>query len=120
MGFKKNSGKLLLELYKRKINGNSMPTIKELIELTNWEPHTLKNAINYCKEKNYIKLLEIFGSDKFGIQNMIIQDITSEVIDIIENTNDEVGKKEFNTIFNLTINNEFNIESIVKGEVKLF
>ena len=53
-----------------------------------------------------------------GIRKFIIQKMTAEGIDIIEMPKDKEGKRPFNVTFNF--NNEFNIDSIIKGEVKLF
>lgn len=121
MGIKKDAGSLVLHIYKNKIKGNTVPQVNKLIKSTGWEPHRFSNAIEYCEEKYFLMIARETDTDSRGINNMEILGLTSEGIDIIEATEwNEEGKKQFAETFNITINNEFNVENLLKGEMKLF
>ncbi len=113
------AGKVLLEIYLKYREKYKVPTFDELITTTQLQKQELKIVLKYNYEKEFIDL-KMYSS--MGIILMdapfIIKNITAKGIDIIEKPADELGKKEFNVIFNF--NNEFNIESIIKGEMKLF
>ena len=119
MGIKKDAGEIVLFFYKRKVNGEKTPGLQEIIDETGWEGHRLENALSYCEDNGFIASSKTMGNIN-GVQTRVIKGLTSSGIDIVENTETEEGKREFNVNFNLTFNNEFNIDSIIKGEAKLF
>ncbi len=114
-----NAGKILLEIYLFWKQNNEVPKFEELLKSTKLEEGELKRALKYCLEKNFIDLEIMYG---MGMKKMDggfwIKDILAQGIDIIESPKDENGKRPFNITFNF--NTDFNIESILKGEVKLF
>lgn len=115
-----NAGKVLLQIYLHWKETNDVPEYKKLIEITKLNEERLKRALKYCYEKNFIDLEISYG---LGMKKMDghfwIKDITSEGIDIIEAPAEKPEQKRpFNITFNF--NNEFNVDSIIKGEAKLF
>ena len=93
-----------------------MPGTDRLIEATKLSEDELDRALKYCKEKEFVhveNINTIGGSKEFWIKG-----ITAGGIDIIEKPEDERGKRPFNLTFNF--NNEFNVDSMIKGEAKLF
>jgi len=115
-----NAGKVLLQIYLIWKEKNKVPDFKELLELTKLEEDEMKRALKYCHEKRFIDLKIIYGMGQTQMQGVFwIKDFTSLGIDIIEAPSDEKEEKRpFNVTFNF--NTDFNIESIIKGEAKLF
>jgi|SRR3989344_7060447 len=111
-----NAGKVLLEIYIYYKNKNKIPNFNELLDKTKLEKEKLERALEYCQGKSFvdIKINKRLSGDKF----YLIKAITAFGIDIIEKKEDNEGKRPFNVTFNF--NNEFNIDSIIKGEAKLF
>lgn len=112
---------LLLYFYKKKANGEENPSLQELIEVTAWPSHRLANALEDLedREKGYLDSTKLMGNTG-GVQNRVFTGLTSRGVEVIEGASSDEGKREINVIFNITINNEFNIDSIIKGEAKLF
>ncbi len=107
-----NAGKVLLEIYLIWKAENYIPNFKKLLEVTKMGEAELKRALKYCREKDFIVGLKMVDG------RFLIKDITACGIDIIESPQDEMGNRPFNVTFNFNTN--FDIESIIKGEVKLF
>jgi len=114
-----NAGKVLLEIYLFWKQKNDVPKFEELLKSTKLKDEELKRALKYCHEKAFIDL-QIFSG--IGMKKMdghfLIKDIAARGVDIIEKPADKGGNKPFNVTFNF--NTDFNIESIIKGEAKLF
>ena len=114
-----NAGKVLLEIYLIWKAENEVPEFNRLIDTTKLKEGELKRALKYCHEKSYIALEIVYG---MGMKKMDgsfdINDITSHGIDIVEMPAQNEGIRPFNVTFNF--NDEFNIDSIIKGEAKLF
>lgn len=107
-----NAGKVLLEIYLIWKAENHVPNFKKLLEVTKIDEAELKRALKYCHEKDFIVGLRMMDG------RFLIKDITARGIDIIESPQDKMGKRPFNVTFNFNTN--FDIESIIKGEAKLF
>jgi len=120
MSISEDAGKLLLALYKEKINTGKLLKIKELYLLTNWDDVIrFENAYKYCINKNYILVDKFLGSGEYGLPNVYIEDLTTYAIDLIENARkSEDGNTQFNINFNFYT--KINVDSIVKAEAKLF
>jgi len=115
-----NAGKILLQIYLTWKEKNDMPKFKELLEISKLNEQELKRALKYCYEKGFIDLKIIFGLGMTQMQGEFwLKDLTSIGIDIIESPRVQSQEKR---PFNITLNfnNEFNVESIIKGEAKLF
>lgn len=114
-----NAGKVLLDIYLTWKKEGDVSNFKKLLEVTKLEEYKLKRSLKYCCEKQFIDLEITYG---IGIRRMDgefwIKDITAIGIDIIENPQNKNDSGPFNVTFNF--NNDFNIDSIIKGEVKLF
>jgi hypothetical protein len=119
MGIKQDAAALVLFFYRNKVTGETEPNQQTLFEATGWVPHRMDNALEYCEENGFLTSRKVMGTVG-GIPHRVIMRLTSTGVDIVENTLTEDGKREFNVIFNVAINNEFNIDSIIKGEAKLF
>lgn len=119
MGIKEDAGKLVLLYHKRKTKGEKQPDINDLFEVTKWEASQIENALDYAERKGFLKSIKTMGNNK-GVQNRASIELTEEGVDLIEETNTQEGRNEFNVTFNFNMNNEFNIDSIIKGEAKLF
>ena len=124
-----NAGKVLLKIYLTWKTECSMPAANILLEVTKLSEDELERALKYCQEKNFLDVrisknnglfVSRIKESEIDIINrrLFIKGITAAGIDVIEKPQDEKGEKPFNLTFNL--NNEFNIESIIKGEAKLF
>lgn len=88
--------------------------LKELTENNNID---LINSLEYLSEKNFIRYADS-KPDLSGNTAIYSISITSIGVDIIENI--ELGsqeKKNFEVNFNITVNNNFNIESLLKAEL---
>lgn len=126
-----DAGKILIYLYRKKIEGKEMKTtIPDLLTETEWDKIRLHNAIEYCDNKGFIKTNNSYGTTSgFDLTNRLkgsdvtnsfawlIFNISDLGIDVIEEHIPD-SKNNFNIVFNF--NNEFNIESFIKGEAKLF
>ena len=112
-----NAGKVLLKIYITYTKENKLPEFKELLSLSGLDDNKLMRALDYCHDKGFIEL----KVTKFMGGNSLydIKKITSHGVDIIEAPAEKPDEKRpFNITFNF--NNEFNVESIIKGEAKLF
>ena|SRR3989338_11015186 len=112
-----NAGKVLLKIYLIYTKENKLPDFKELSTQSGLDENKLMRALDYCHDKHFIELKVtkfLGGNSMYDIRR-----ITSEGIDIIEAPAEKPEEKRpFNITFNF--NNEFNVESIIKGEAKLF
>lgn len=97
MTIKKDAGELLVYFYKEKIKNKNLPQLQELISETKWESSRLGMALDYLIEKGFLKVQKFMGNH-MGIQNMIIENLTTEGIDLIEN------EKEFQRSFSFSVN----------------
>ena len=111
-----NAGKILLHIYLTYKKESKMPDPNTLLEATKLSQDQLKRALKYCQEKKFVEQNMVGTID--GNVAYWIKDITSAGIDIIEKPEDEKGEKAFNVTFNFK--NEFKVDSIIKGEMKLF
>ena len=113
-----NAGKVLLRIYSIWKKECKMPDREGLLEVTKLSEVQLKRALKYCKEKRFVDIdIRTLNNGDMEYSSWI-KDITAAGIDIIEKPEDEKGEKPFNVIFNF--NNEFKIDSIIKGEAKAF
>lgn len=110
-----NAGKVLLQIYLIWKEKHKVPNFRDILETTKLNEIELKTALDYCLDKYFIDANVISPG---GIRKFIIKKITAEGIDIIEMPKNKEGKRPFNVTFNF--NNEFNIDSFLKGEMKLF
>ena len=114
-----NAGKVLLQIYLIWKEKNEVPEFKELLKISKLDKDELKRALKYCYEKGFIDLEIVYGMGMTKMEGQFwIKDFTSIGIDIVEMPKDEKGKRPFNITFNF--NTDFNIESIIRGEAKLF
>jgi hypothetical protein len=86
LGIQKDAEELLIYCYKEKIAGKGVPSTQdELIEVTKWEPHRIFSALEYLIRKGLI-LGELHGAiGRHGTVFVLINDISPDGIDIIEN-----------------------------------
>ena len=110
-------GKVLLQIYliwkkERKISDFDL-----LLDVTKLSETLLEQALSYCKGEKFLDVAILYVRNR-NRTDILIKDITAAGINIIEKEKDETGKRPFNVAFNL--NDEFKIESILKGETKLF
>ena len=113
-----NAGKVLLRIYSTWKKECKMPDQEGLLEVTKLSEVQLKRALKYCKEKKFVDIdIRTLNSGDMEYSSWI-KDITAAGIDVIEKPQDEKGERSFNVTFNF--NNEFNVDSILKGEAKLF
>lgn len=108
-----NAGKILLQIYLIWKKESKMPDRQRLLEVTKLSHDQLERALKYCEEKKFIQRDMVQTPN--GNIAFWIKDVTAEGIDSIEKK-DERGNRRFNAIFNLNIN----VDSIIKGEAKLF
>ena len=108
------AGKVLLQIYILYKKTHKIPNFNKLLDETKLQKEQLQKALEYCNDKEFleIKIIKLLSGDK--IFNM--QKITSKGIDLIEKPKEKFRK----SLFNLTFNTNFNIENIIKGEMKLF
>ena len=92
------AGKILNFVYNNKFENNKIPSVNEIFIDSSLKPHQLEMALNYCMDKNYLKISKKFGVDKNGIRNMDILGITSEGIDLVED------KEKFQRSFGIGAN----------------
>ena len=106
-----------------------MPDYKGLLEITKLNENLLEPALRYCKGKKFLDItiaghyrpsVPRIKESKIDFTNsrFFIKGITAEGIDIIKKPEDEKGNRPFNETFNL--DKTFNVDSIIKGEAKLF
>ncbi|MDD3160187.1 MAG: hypothetical protein PHQ98_04420 [Candidatus ainarchaeum sp.] len=81
------AGKLLNYIYLCKFEENRLPKIDELLEKSELKPHQLQMAIDYCIERNYLKVIKSLDTDKNGMQNMQLWEILANSIDLVTNNN---------------------------------
>lgn len=98
MTLKEDSGKLLLYIYKCRIQGNEMLNSSHLLNETGWDKNRLNSALQYLVERGYINGHVIKGLGSTKVQDVIINDITSDGTDIIED------QPEFKQNFGFTVN----------------
>ena len=111
-----NAGKVLLHIYLKYKQENRIPHFQALVEQTKYDENQLMRALFYCSGKCFLSLNVKTMSN--GKKIVRIDEITDKGIDIVEKPADESKEKPFNVTFNFY--NEFNVESIIKGEAKLF
>ena len=113
-----NAGKVLLRIYLTWKKESKMPDPQKLLEVTKLSEDQLNRTLKYCQEKKFIDL-DIRTINEGHIEySSGIKKITAAGIDIIEKPEDEKGNKPFNVTFN--IKNDVNVDSMIKGEAKLF
>ncbi len=111
-----NAGKVLLQIYLIWKEKHKVPNFNELLNITKLNEIDLKTSLDYCLDKSFIEANVVRPG---GRRVFIIQKITSDGIDIIEKPAETPKEKRpFNLTFNF--NTDFNIDSIIKGEAKLF
>ncbi len=103
MTIRGDAGKLLLHIYKCKIEGNEMLNSNQLLTETGWNEVRLNSAMQYLIESGFVKgnilkgkRLKETGFTEF--QAAIISDITPSGINIVEK------QPEFKQIFGFTVN----------------
>lgn len=108
------AGKVLLQIYLIYKETNSISQVKELLDKTKLQKEQLQQALEYCNDEEFleINIKKMLSGDKI----IRILKITSKGINTIEKPKEKFGK----SLFNLTFNTNLNIESILKGEIKLF
>ena len=111
-----NAGKILLEIYLHWKSEDRMPHLDDLVEKSELPKNAITRALKYCAEKGFVDLaITRLASGK---RLCWLNGIVAQGIDVIEKPSDEESNRLFNLTFNF--NNEFNVESIIKGEVKAF
>ncbi len=98
MGIQKDAGELLAFIYKEKVEGNEVPSIRNITDTTKWDRDRVLNALQYLQGKNLIngQTIKTLGSSK--PQFATVDDISPYGIDVLEN------EQEFNRTFNFSIN----------------
>jgi len=111
-----NAGKVLIQIYMGYTKNDKILHFNELQQQINLDENKLMRALEYCYDKGFLDLeiINFMGGGK----SITIKRITADGIDIIEKPAEQSNKRPFNVTFNF--NNEFNVDSIIKGEVKLF
>jgi len=119
MTIKEDAGKVLLYFYKNKLIRKKNVNYEEFKKDCSWDYNRVITSIEYNLEKKFLvgKIVNLpFQSNpqilKFNLE------ISSDGIDVIESSNkiNIENSKNFYTLFNFNIN----IDSIIKGEAKLF
>lgn len=108
------AGKVLLQIYIIYKESNEKPQFSKLLEETKLQREQLERVLEYCNDEGFleIKIIKMLSGEK--IFNILR--ITSKGINTIEKPKEKSGK----SLFNLMFNTNLNIESIIKGEAKLF
>ncbi len=96
MGIQKDAGEILLFIYEKYLQDETVRPEKLLSE-TNWDGKRIDRAIKYLKDIGAVDIILSLGNFK-GIQNFIIQGLTPIGINIIEN------QKEFKQTFGFEVN----------------
>ncbi len=99
MTIQEDSGKLLATLYKWKQEGREMSNSKnELLGETHWNNNRLYTAIQYLINSGFVEGDVIKGMGSTKVQDVLIYDLTSSGINIVEH------QTEFKQSFGFTIN----------------
>jgi len=104
-------------------SSDNIELLEKLLKLSNESALDLKNSLKYLKEKGLINFLSegLLGGE-VDIYNL---EISSNAIDIIEGvTGAETSKSMYQTIFNVKLADNINLESLLStklgAEFKLF
>ncbi len=108
---------IILYIYKEKVNTGNIPQNDDIFKSTGWNQIRYKNALDFCIKEKYISVHQSMGTDENGFQNMDIDDLTPYAITLIEKGESKEGKQKIYALFNIE---NFNLDSIIKGEFKLF
>jgi hypothetical protein len=92
------AGKILNYIYLKKFEENKIPSVDDLLRISNWKSHQLEMALDYCIDHGYLDVTKAMGRDKNGIQSMFIMGITADGIDIISD------KGRFKRSFGIEVN----------------
>ncbi len=106
---KNNNVIILTEIYRVYKFENRKITFKELENISTLTKNEICQSLKYCSEEGLIETIHLKCAGGY-----IIRGITSKGINFFEDNNCNKPKKE------ITINNNFNIESFIKAEAKLF
>lgn len=98
MTIRKDSGNLLLYIYKLKIENKEMLDSNQLIKETEWNKVRINNASQYLIDSGFVKGKIFKGMDSTKVIDTIIIDITPSGINIIE------AQSEFKQNFGFTVN----------------
>ena len=98
MTIREDSGKILLYIYKCKIEGKEIPHSNLSFEETDWNKDRLNNAIQYLIESKFVDGNIIKGPGSTKVQAAFIYDLTPPGINIIETESD------FKQNFGFTVN----------------
>ncbi len=99
----KIAGQLLNYIYVVKVEENRTPKVEELIEKSEYPPHQVNMALDYCQGKDFLKLKKMCGTNQHGVANIILFGITSAGMDMASNT--DKFKKYFGIGVNLGLVN---------------
>jgi hypothetical protein len=117
MTITKDAFNIILYIYKEKVNTGNIPQNDDIYKKTGWTPIRYKNAFKFCVDSDYIEIWDSADTFENGIPDIDIRDLTPNAIILIEKGESKEGKQKIYTLFNIE---NFNLDSIIKGEFSLF